>query len=101
MPRSHIRARRAGLSPVSTTVLHSQRSRSSPASQRISSRDVRMTRAARPVCASTFCDSDVRVLLWKGASVAGVSGIGRVVFMGAIVGQHAPAVHVQISESRT
>lgn len=95
------RVRRADVWPVSTTVLQSQRSRNSPASQRISSRDVRMTRAVRPVCASTFCDSDVRVLLWKGASVAGASGVGRVVFMGAIVGQHTPAVHVQISESRT
>lgn len=76
------RVRRAGRSPDSTTVLHVQRTRNSPASQRISSCDVRMNRAARPVSGSMFCDSAVRLLVWKGAGVAGrVKGVGRGVFM--------------------
>ncbi len=79
------RARRAGRSPDSTTVLQAQRSRSSPASHLISSRDVRMTRAARPVARSMFSDIDVRLLEWKGASTAArVKGAGREVFMSSV-----------------
>lgn len=76
------RMRRCGRSPASTTVLHSQRNRNSPASHRISSRDVRMTRAARPVAGSMFCDSAVRLEVWSKPGMAGrAKGEGRDVFM--------------------
>lgn len=79
------RVRRAGRSPDSTTVLHVQRTRNSPASQCISSCDVRMTRAARPVAMSMFSLMAVRELQWKGAGVAGrVKESEREVFMSSV-----------------
>lgn len=70
----------------SCTRLVLQAMHSSPASQHNSSREVVITCRRWPVAGSMFCDSAVRVLLWKGASVAGPAiGVGREVFMASIV----------------
>lgn len=94
------RVRRTGRSPLRWTVVTSQRINSSPARQHSSSREVRITRLGRPL-ASMFIDNDVRLDSWKTWLMAGAAGVGRCVFMAAIVGRAAHPVHVQISEGRT
>lgn len=79
--------RRCSRVASSSTRLALQAMRSSPAIQHNSSREVVITCRRWLVAGSTFCDSAVRVLLWKGVSVAEpVIGVGREVFMACIVG---------------
>lgn len=77
--------RRALRSPASSTRLLWQHIRNSPASHRISNRLVWSTCVRRPVPGSVFCDSAVRVLLWKGWTEARSDEGGRDVFMAQIV----------------
>lgn len=83
-PRAERRARAGSSRPLITVRATAHRTTNSPACQASSSLLVVSTRLRCPEAGSMFCDSAVRVLLWKGTGMAGPANeVGRDVFMPA------------------